>query len=91
MKVDNWRVNRSFNGSDHNTIHFQLVIDTIELPPFRNFANADWSQFHGELKQASIYIPANVTQKKVDKMVNKITHLITKATDNCCPMTPEKV
>ena len=43
MRVDNWRVNRSFNGSDHNTIQFQLVIDKIELPEHRNYDKADWA------------------------------------------------
>ena len=91
MRVDNWRVNRSFNGSDHNTIQFQLVIDTIELPEHRNYDKADWVQFSEELKQITFHTPIQVTQKKVDKMVNKLTYSITKATENCCPTLPAKL
>ena len=91
MRVDNWRVNRSFNGSDHNTIQFQLVIDTIELPEHRNYDKADWGQFQEELKQINFYTPTQVTQKKLDKMVNKITYSINKATENCCPTLPAKL
>ena len=91
MRVDNWRVNRSFNGSDHNTIQFQLVIDTIELPEHRNYDKAHWGQFQDELKQRNFYTPVQVTQKKLDKMVNKLTYSINKATENCCPTLPAKI
>ena len=91
MRVDNWKVNRSYNGSDHNTIQFQLVIDTIELPEHRNYDKADWVQFSEELKQITFYTPIQVTQKKIDKMVNKLTYSINKATENCCPTLPARL
>ena len=33
MRVDNWRVKRSFNGSDHNTIQYQLIICLLYTSP----------------------------------------------------------
>ena len=91
LKIDNWRVNRTFNGSDHNTILYQLKTDIIELPPYRDYSRADWSLFKNELEKTQIHIPANLNQKKLDKMVYKITNCIEQATEKCCPLKPAKL
>ena len=90
LKLENWRVNRTFNGSDHNTILYQLVTDIIELPPYRNYEKEDWNKFTMDLQQVEIYKPQVFTQKKLDKMVQKLTYTIEEATENCCPMMPAK-
>ena len=90
LKLENWRVNRSFNGSDHNTIHYQLVTDTIEIPSHRDYATADWNSFTHELSTTQTYVPSHITQKKLDKMVQKLTYSIENATENSCPTIPKK-
>ena len=91
LKVENWRVNRKFNGSDHNTILYQLTTDIIEIPPYRNYNQADWDLFTSELDKVSIHTPVNINQKKLDKMVYKITDVIQTATEKCCPTQPAKL
>ena len=54
LKIENWRVNRKFNGSDHNTIMYQLVTDLVEIPAHRNYDKADWGKFTDDLNKVSI-------------------------------------
>ena len=91
LKVENWRVSRKFNGSDHNTILYQLTTDIIEIPPYRNYSQADWPLFTSELDQASIHIPVVMNQKKLDKKVYKITDVINTTIEKCCPTQPAKL
>ena len=79
LKLENWRVIRKFNGSDHNTILYQLNTDIIEIPPYRNYSKADWDLFRHELEHSHIHIPVNMNQKKLDKMVYKVTDAINNA------------
>ena len=43
--LDNWRVLRSYNGTDHNTIHYSLKGMAIEIPAHRLYHKANWDQF----------------------------------------------
>ena len=81
LKIENWRVNRKFNGSDHNTIMYQLVTDLVEIPAHRNYDKADWSKFADDLKKVSIYTPEVLNQKKLDAMVQKISYSIETITE----------
>ena len=91
LKLENWRVNRKFNGSDHNTISYQLKTDIIEIPPYRNYSTADWALFTYELEQTHIQTPVSINQKKLDKMVYKLTDVINNAIEKSCPTQPAKL
>ena len=91
LKLENWRVNRKFNGSDHNTIMYQLNTDIIEIPPYRNYNTANWALFTHELEQSHIHTPADINQKKLDKMVYKMTNAINNAIEKSCPTQPAKL
>ena len=43
--LDNWRVLRSYNGTDHNTIHYNLKGMRIEIPSHRMYHKANRDQF----------------------------------------------
>ena len=67
--LDNWRVLRSYNGTDHNTIHYNLRGITINIPTHRLYNKANWEQFTQILRDSYINIPSEITECKLDKMV----------------------
>ena len=70
--LENWRVLRSYNGTDHNTIHYSLK--GMELR---------YQLIEGIIKQTGI---SEMTECKLDKMVNKLNHILDKALDKSCPV-----
>ena len=69
---------------------YKRQTDIIELPPYRNYGKADWNQFQLDMGLVQIYTPQTIDQKKLDKMVHKITHVIEEITEKCCPTMPAK-
>ena len=43
--LENWRVLRSYNGTDHNTIHYSLKGMEIEIPEHRLYNKTNWDKF----------------------------------------------
>ena len=85
--LENWRVLRSYNGTDHNTIHYNRKGMKIEIPAHRLYHKANWDQFTQILRRDShINIPSEMTECKLDKMVNKLNHILDKALDKSCPV-----
>ena len=85
-----WRVDCSYNASDHNTILFKLSSSMIEIPCGRNWNKGDWERFKSELESVKIFRPAIMTDCKLDKMVGKLYHVINRELDSCCPMLRTK-
>ena len=52
--LNNWRVLRSYNGTDHNTIHYSLKGMKIEIPTRRLYHKANWDQFTQMLRNSHI-------------------------------------
>ena len=46
-----------YNGSDHNTITFNLRLDILKPDPVWNWKKAEWPKFKELLKNARIRIP----------------------------------
>ena len=79
--LDNWRVLRSYNGTDHNTIHYALNGMEIEIPAHRLYHKANWDKFTQILRDSYINMPSELTECKLDKIVNKLNHILNKALD----------
>ena len=90
IQLDNWRVLRKYNGTDHNSIHYSIKNMTIEIPEHRLYHRADWEQFRKILQESDINIPSEMTECKLDKMVNKLNFILNKALDNSCPTAKPK-
>ena len=56
----------------------------IEIPAHRMYHKANWGQFTQILKDSYINIPSDMTECKLDKMVNKLNHILDKALDKSC-------
>ena len=57
-----WRVNTSYNGSDHNTIEFSVKQDEITIPKVWMWYKANWDKFKEEMKTVKFQIPENITK-----------------------------
>ena len=91
IDVLNWRVNRNFNGSDHNTLLFD-VLDTATEPEqfICKWHKADWPTFTKSLEDAVLYQPSILTPKKLDKMVDSLYSAIDTGLDLACPLVKAK-
>ena len=58
----------------------------IEIPAHRMYHKANWDQFTQTLRDSHINIPSEMTECKLDKMVNKLNHILDKALDKSCPI-----
>ena len=83
--VDDWRVDRSYNASDHNTILFKCAPIETTTQMIRPWSKADWPLFTNELKQAQYRIPEDMSMKKLDKLTAQMYQLIDRALDRACP------
>ena len=84
VNVWNWHVDESFNGSDHNSIFFDIELDLVAPREIRPWDKADWRKFTDSLDKVRD-IPRRITCKKVDKMVDKLYKDIDIALDSACP------
>ena len=81
----NWRVDRSYNASDHNTIFFDTEETHIEKKMIRPWSKADWPCFNQYLAKADYRVPSNLSMKKLDRLVMRIYDIINKGLDKACP------
>ena len=86
-ELDNWRVLRSYNGTDHNSIHYNIKEAKIEIPKHRNYSKANWNIFTEELEKFYINVPSEITECKLDKVLRRLNKGIDNALDKACPMT----
>ena len=67
--LSNWRVDRSYNASDHNTILFEVEETPIDKKTVRPWSKADWPLFSKYLAEADYRVPSNMSMKKLDRLV----------------------
>ena len=86
-------MDRNFNGSDHNTIAFDLRLDLGDEEILsRKWHKADWGRFSEELMRGrkKLFVPKIINEKKLDKMVEKLYGALNKALDEVISMTASK-
>ena len=84
--IQDWRVSRDFNGSDHNTILFSSASAPPTSKYVRPWSKADWPLFTSSLSEADYQIPGNVTMKKLDRHVARLYSILNEAIDKACPL-----
>ena len=88
--VLNWRVNTNYNGSDHNTIEFQVAQDIAVIPKVWVWHKANWPLFQDKLKSITYDIPNNITQDVCEDMLSKLYYTINKAMIKSIPRSKTK-
>ena len=91
VSVQNWEVNRDFNGSDHNSIEFNLATDKIILEPQWIWAQANWDLFSSEI-ETNLVTQAKyvITQRECDNIVNALYNTISKALEIAVPKSRKR-
>ena len=86
VQLQNWRVDKSYNGSDHNSILFSIPF--IDTPPTqgRQWSKADWPMFTSILEKEPLYTPRVINPKKLDNMVSNLYRALNNALDKACPL-----
>ena len=56
LTIDNWKVDKTYNNSDHHSITYTLKTELIELQPFRPYNKANWDILSHELDLSLIHI-----------------------------------
>jgi hypothetical protein len=87
-KVNNWRVCKKVNHSDHHTIRFTIEDQVIYIEEHRLWEKADWDGFTSELAEAKIVWPEYINSGVLDNLVTRIYENVNHALDNNCPMAP---
>ena len=86
VSIGDWRVDTTYNGSDHNSITFTIPFSDPSLSTGRRWSKADWTLFTSTLSQERFYTPRIVNPKKLDNMVNNLYSSINKALELACPL-----
>ena len=86
--IHDWKVSRSLNFSDHNTISYTVATEILELPPTRPWAKTDWGLFEAELEKHEWNQTQTITEKKLNQMVDRLTRVLTNALNKACPLSP---
>ena len=83
--IQNWKVDRTYNASDHNSITFSVETQKAETRWVRPWSKADWTIFRDELKKADYRIPTDMSMKKLDRLVDRLYQVLGAALDLACP------
>ena len=90
--VMDWEVNRNYNGSDHNSIEYKMLVDKIKVEPQWLWAKADWDIFATEITKHLQTEPKFILdQEECDNMVNHLYNTINKALKVAVPKSKPKI
>ena len=84
-EIKHWRVCDQYNASDHNSIYFQVEAPQDHLQLIRPWSKANWEDFTNKLAVADYRVPADISMKKLDRLVDRLYTLISAALDSACP------
>ena len=70
LSVKNWQISQEYNGSDHNSIEFELDKEKIIVEEQYQYHKADWNLFANELRNDNIKIPNEITERRLEKCLD---------------------
>ena len=91
ISIMDWAVCQEENGSDHNTILYNLSISTTKLEPQWLWSKANLELFQTELdKHLRISKPEVIKQRTIDNMIDSFYKAIDRAMKEAIPKTKGK-
>ena len=91
VSVTNWTVSQEYNGSDHNTITFQVEQDKQKIEPTWKWHKADWTGFTLALQYNPLRIPPTLTQRKCETLLDDFYKELERAMKDNIPKTKPKI
>jgi hypothetical protein len=88
LTINEWRVCKVENHSDHHTIRFSLEDSVTDIDAHRLWDKADWSRFKALLEGKDIKLPEYINSGVIDNLVDQLYNCINQALDDSCPMAP---
>ena len=71
-RITKWTVDQAYNGSDHNTITFEIAAKSANPKKTRNWDKGDLVTFTGKPGNMTFYEPKVVTEKKLDNILKQM-------------------
>ena len=90
VSVVDWYVDESFNNSDHNTLCYEILVDSGPPQMIRPWKRANWSRFRRILESHHFHIPTVMSMKKLDAAVNSLYKKLNYALNKSCPLRVAK-
>ena len=90
VEVADWYVDESFNNSDHNTISFEILVGSDPPKLIRPWKRANWTIFRRILSKHNFFVPAIMSIKKVDRLVQSLYKILNHALNKSCPLRPTR-
>ena len=84
-KITGWWVDQTYNGSDHNTITFEIKTEKQEEIKSRNWDKGDWPMFTQKLKYVDFHEPEIMMEKKLDRCVQQMYKNLFIVSNETCP------
>ena len=81
LKTDilDWNVSTEYNGSDHNTIHFDLELETEIVGPVWLWKKAKWNVFTDKLKNFNPEYDEILNARKIEIRLQKLYEALNEA------------
>ena len=89
--IKDWRVDRTYNWSDHNYINFSLQTEKITIPKIWQWHKADWVTFKCEMKKLENKLPTVLNQDCCEIMLNKLYQCLNRSMKKAIPKTKPKL
>ena len=83
--LNDWKVSKEINHSDHNSIKFNLETELETIPIHRPWNKADWEMFRKELTDKKIYVPNKTTPQRLENIMDQFYKQIGRALDKASP------
>ena len=89
--INDWGVDRGYNGSDHNYIKFSLQTVMVTVPKIWQWHKADWETFRTEMKKLEHKTPAVLNQGSCEEMLNKLYKGLNRSMKKAIPKSKPKL
>ena len=91
LSVKHWQVSQEYNGSNHNSIEFELDKEKIMVEEQYQYHKPDWNLFANELRNNNIKIPNEITERTLEKCLDDYYASINKAPEKACPKKKPRI
>ena len=86
IPLHDWKVHSgTFNGSDHFTITWSLLLELNDRPLIRPWKKAKWEIFTKHISDYEFHIPENLTTRKLDRLLDRWYTVVQGGLDKACP------
>ena len=89
--VKNWRVDRNYNASDHNTILYGVVCEKVNIPKQWKWHKADWDKFGNLMSKFKSTLPNNIKDEDCEKELKEMYRSINYAMNCSIPKSKPKI